>query len=482
MEELAQAAALYRAGTYRDAALALDNILSEHPEHPGALSIQGLCHIRLGETNAGLEALARAANLAPRDGAILLHFGLGLMAAKQTALAVTLFKQAALLLPFDPAPLLNLASGLLLLGDREGARGAARKAKSRAPHMAEAHYTLGLIDAASDNLPAAAQSFARATALAPDFAEAWLNLGVTRYRQHNMRGARAAMERALAVRPGYAAAETNLAVFDRLDGYPERAQKRLDAVFAADPHNDDARIAQLLALQGQDRVELAMALLEGPPPSDPAAALHWRLQHALVLINLNRTQEARAMLESLGPIPPAFASLLEFRLALLALDEGEPVRALAHIETMERQLRGTHGMLPEHRLVGWYDLARFWQRQDEPGRAFDAQVEGHRVLGRLQPFSRENYTAFMEATMAAFDSGTCAQVTRLAALTRTPRKQLALPAFPVRRRRSASAPIARRRSGRCATANRSARSTCRQFDPRSARPVSHRARRLWAGG
>jgi hypothetical protein len=95
--------------------------------------------------------------------------------------------------------------------------------------------------------------------------------------------------------------------------------------------------------------------------------------------------------------------LLEFRRLLLAQRQGAPDRASAHALEMERQLRAIREILPEHRIMGWIDLGRFWRRQGEPERAFAAWTEGHRALGRFQPFSRTECTEYFAATMQAFD-------------------------------------------------------------------------------
>ena len=400
---LTQARALYRDGRYTEASAMLDEILASAPGAAQPASVLGLCKVRLGDSAAGLDLLARAAAAAPRDGEVVLNFGIGLMAAKHASEAVHLFRQAEILLPHDPAPVLNLASALLLLGDIRGARTAARKARLRAPGLAEAHYTMGLVDAAGDDLPAAERLFARAVALAPGFAEAWLNLGVTRYRRNDVGGARVALRKALSARPGFPAAVANLAVLDLLDGEIDAANATLEAALAANPDNPELRLARVTGLVADDRPDEALALLDGPPPDEPSAALHWRLEYSLALLQTNRAEEARAIVGQLGSVPPAFLPLLDLRLVMLALHDGEVERARARAETMQQRLRDTAGMLPEHRIAGWFNVARFWQHIREPGLAFDARAQGHRLLGQLQPFSRDHYAAFMEAIMAAFD-------------------------------------------------------------------------------
>lgn len=402
-DPLAHARALYRAGAYAEAAAVLDNVRLNQPAQAAAQSMLGLCRLRLGDNEAALTLLRRAAEATPDDGEVLLNCGIGLMATNNPARAVPLFRRAADRLPFDPAPQLNLASALLMLGALSGANAAARKARLRAPNLAEAHYTVGLVQAAIGNLTVARRAFGRAVNLAPGFAEAWVNLGLARYRDADMPGARAAFERALAVQPENAAAHANLAVLDSMIGEDDAAAERLEAVLARDPANAEARLIKAVFSINDDRAADALAILEESPPAEPILRLHWRLQQAIALFRLDRIQEAAALLDSLGSVPAAFAPLLEFRRLVLALDSGDRNRACQHAEAMANLLRSTPGMLPEHTIASWSDLGRFWLRMREPGRAFDTWAEAHRGLRRFQPFSRDEYAAFQAAMIEAFD-------------------------------------------------------------------------------
>ena len=70
---------------------------------------------------------------------------------------------------------------------------------------------------------------------------------------------------------------------------------------------------------------------------------------------------------------------------------------------MEQALATTNGLVPEHRIMAHFDLARFWSEQRDPDRTFAHWIAGHRLLGRFQPFSRDAHRAFVDATIARFD-------------------------------------------------------------------------------
>jgi hypothetical protein len=51
-----------------------------------------------------------------------------------------------------------------------------------------------------------------------------------------------------------------------------------------------------------------------------------------------------------------------------------------------------------------FDLAKFWSGQGAPSRAFAQWTEGHKLLVRFQPFSREAHLAFVDASIEAFSA------------------------------------------------------------------------------
>ena len=130
------------------------------------------------------------------------------------------------------------------------------------------------------------------------------------------------------------------------------------------------------------------------------------MQRSLALIQLKRPAEARAAIDAfaaLGPCPLEFAPLLLWRLVLLALADNDPQGAAAQAEHMELAL-ATAGakVMPEHRIMAHFDLAKFWSGRNDHARAFRHWTDGHALLKPSQPFSRENHAAFIDANIAAF--------------------------------------------------------------------------------
>ncbi|MBV8564323.1 MAG: sulfotransferase [Methylobacteriaceae bacterium] len=403
-EAFARGQACYRAGAFAESAAIFAELCRARPGDPDAIRLLGLSQLRLGERADALALLAKARALAPDDAYAQLHYGLGLHAVGRHAEAAAQFRACTQLLPDDPAPFLNLSAALLALGEHDRALDAARRARRRAPNMVQAVYMVGLALLALDRLDDAEEKFAAAVRLAPEFADAWVNLGIVRYRRDDIERAKVAMRRALVAAPGHAAAAANLAVFLRLTGAPEESEDLLRGVLSCHPAAAEARLNLAAALLQEERASEALALLdEQPVPAEPRLARHWQMQRSLALLQLGRVEEARAALAKIGEAPPELAPLSSWRRILLALAEGKPAEARKHAGVMERALAAAPGLVPEHRIMGHFDLAKFWSQQGEPDRAFPHWTEGHRLIGRFQPFSRQARRNFVDATIARFD-------------------------------------------------------------------------------
>jgi tetratricopeptide (TPR) repeat protein len=401
--DLAIAEAHYRSGQYAAAARLVEPLATRNSPSSSSLRVFGLCRLRMGATQEAVDLLARAYRLAPMDPWAQLHYGIGLQAVARYGEAVQLFRGCQSLLPADPAPSLNLASALLGIGDEQGAIRAARKAKLRGATMPQTHYTLGLAYLASKYPQRAADCFRTATRLAPRFGDAWLNLGVAYYRAGEIDRAKQAMREALSVDPDNHAAAANLGSFMRLTGEVEASEALLRDMVARHPGAAAARLNLAADLLQEDRATEALDLLDGPEPDNALIRQHWQLQKILALIKLRRLAEAQAAIAALGAVPPSLQPLLHWRRILLALEQGRSTESQDEALAMETCLDATPGILPEHRIMGHYDLAKFWSRCREPDRAFPHWVTGHRLLSRFQPFSRKTYAEFVDETMTRFD-------------------------------------------------------------------------------
>ena len=301
---------------------------------------------------------------------------------------------------------LHRYAGHAAAGDAHAALHAASDACHAAPDLPEAHYAYGEAWAALGEPARAEQAFAAAIRLRPGWADAWINLGLARYRQGAIDDAKTAMRQALRHAPGHPVATANLGAFLRITGAAEEGEALLRAAIAAAPENAGARLNLAADLLQEERPADALALLDAAParPADPAARRHWHLQRSLALVQLGRLAETRAELAALdaaGPVPAELAALRHWRHVLLAQGAGDRAGAVAAAERMAAAL-GAAGMLPEHRIMGHYDLAKFWSGLGEAGHAFAHWQAGHDLLRRTQPFDRAAHRAFTDASIAHF--------------------------------------------------------------------------------
>jgi Flp pilus assembly protein TadD len=295
-------------------------------------------------------------------------------------------------------------------GAKQDALVAASDACHAAPDMPEAHYGYGQAWLALGEPARAERAFAEAVRLKPTWADAWVNYGLARYHQGALDEARVAMRRALACDPEHAAARCNLGAFMRISGAADVSQDLLRDSVERDPQNAGARLNLVADLLQQDQPGDALALLEeaAPPPEDMRAARHWHLQKFIALLRLDRVDEARATLEALaelGPLPPDVAPLWHWRQVLLAVRDGDLDKARAAAGLTEAALvdAGTDAVL-DHQIMGHFRLARFWSGAGEHSQAFAQWARAHELLKLVQPFSREDHLAFIEANIAAFNA------------------------------------------------------------------------------
>jgi Tfp pilus assembly protein PilF len=283
---------------------------------------------------------------------------------------------------------------------------AASEACHLAPQWPQGHYAYGQAWSALGDHVRAERAFGEAVRLKPDWSDAWVNYGIARYRQGAIEDAKTAMRQALTHAPDHPAAAANLGAFMRISGQPETAETLLRATVAREPGNVAARLNLAADLLHDERGAEALALLDGgtPPADDLRATRHWSLQRALALLQMARGAEAAeevAALERMGPVPAEIAPLWRWRRLLIAAGRRDVAAACQEARAMEAALAnmGPDGV-PEHAIMARFDLAKFWSGQNEHARAFSQWVEGHKLLGKSQPFSRQAHSAFIDANIS----------------------------------------------------------------------------------
>jgi tetratricopeptide (TPR) repeat protein len=415
----AEGLARYQAGEALAAAGLFAAVLDCTPDHGDALRLRGLALVRAGQARAALPLLARARRLAWREPLAHLHYGIGLLEAGRPARAAALFRRTVAMLPDDPSAWLNFSAALVALGQAPAARAAARRALAKAPQMAEAHYTLGLAERAARNMAGARAAFLRATELAPQLAEAWLNFGLAAFQLGRAGEAMQAMRRAVEVRPGFGAAEANIAGFMLLQGEHDEALALLRGVVERDPGCVAARLnlanAQLLDGEAAETIKL----LRGEVPAG-REGVHWRAHRATALLLARRPALAQAELDAI-PEPYGDGEILIVWRRLVLAERGGDAEAVERLAERLAELVDEEGAaLLEHRIIGHFDLAGFRNRHRDDERAFSHWRAGHRLLSRVQPFSRDQFHRFVDTSIAKFSAARLHEGPRATTTDETP--------------------------------------------------------------
>jgi Tfp pilus assembly protein PilF len=391
----------YQAGDYAGAAAAFVAVIRQEPRHADALRLCGLSLVRAGRAAEALPLLARAVAIAPRTALAHLHHGIGLLEAGHAARSAARFRRATMLDPAMPAAWINLSAALLALGSAPAARAAARRALRLAPDNPDALHALARGHAALGDLAAARHALLATVKRAPARADAWLDLGLGEARAGRMHAAQHAMQRALQAQPGHMAATANLAALAVLTGDATDSLDTLRGILDHDPGCVPARLNLANALLLDREAPQVLALLAGPPPPGREGA-YWRAQLALAQMLAGQPVAATRTLDA---IPPPYGDaeiLIVTRRMQLARLAGETDACEALAARLMVLIAEEGASVFEHRVIAAFDLARLRLAQGETKAAFAQWREGHRLMQRVQPFSRTAFSSFVDASIAAF--------------------------------------------------------------------------------
>jgi len=279
----------------------------------------------------------------------------------------------------------------------------AQRAVRRAPQSAAAQHALGEARLAAGHLDRAAAAFATAVRLEPAEPSHWVGLGRARLELANRDGAEFAFRNARARAPQHPAATVALAALLREQGDSATAEAMLLAALEAHPENVELRVARAGDLIEDGKFDDALVLLPEEPPADEPARSSWYAHRSVIAVQHDQLDAARALLEQAGTPPAGFALPLAWRRVAVANAAGAEDEAVRAAETAAAMLHAPGEQL-EARTATCFSLARFWAARERPDRAFGFWQDGHALLRRTRKFCREDYAAFVEATLTRFDA------------------------------------------------------------------------------
>ncbi|HET7538831.1 MAG TPA: tetratricopeptide repeat protein [Polyangiaceae bacterium] len=199
-----------------------ERILEAVPEHADALHFLGVLLHQIGETEGGLELIARAMLARPNDAMMYNNLGNVLTEKDRHEEAAVAYRRAIELGYQGADAESNLGVSLKAVGDLEAAMAAFRRALALDPRHAASHGNLGGMLFRARRYPEAISHLQQAIALEPRFAPTRRSLALALYRAGRQNEAVASLRAWLEVTPGQPEAVHFLAAFSQ-QNVPGRA-------------------------------------------------------------------------------------------------------------------------------------------------------------------------------------------------------------------------------------------------------------------
>jgi predicted O-linked N-acetylglucosamine transferase (SPINDLY family) len=199
LNRLAEAEAIYR------------QVLSEHPDHPGALHLHGVLSAQTARADLAVDLIGRAIAANPKVAVYHLSMAKALGTLGRREEMTASLRRALEQDPTLAEAKFNLANELLHNDKPEEAAELYLALLSKDPKFAQAWNNLGSAHRALGQNDEATKCFCRALEVQGDFADARFNLGNLHMDEGRWSEAIAELRRAIAVKPDFVEAYNNLA-------------------------------------------------------------------------------------------------------------------------------------------------------------------------------------------------------------------------------------------------------------------------------
>ncbi len=152
----------------------LNDLIKSRPNYAPAYLLLGGTYVRLRQPDKAEDAFERAAQLNPKDSAVLAQLGVLYLRDRRYEQARQSFQRIAQLNPNDAEAQINLGVTLNLLGRGDEALASFRRATQLNPKLPLAWFNFGLGSMNAKHYDDAVDAFTHTTQLAPKDAEAWI--------------------------------------------------------------------------------------------------------------------------------------------------------------------------------------------------------------------------------------------------------------------------------------------------------------------
>jgi len=334
----ARAVLYYQSGRYAEALKDLRTVLAHEPNHVGALDALGETELRFGHPHESVQALSRAAELAPDDRLVLMHYSRALARDNRLGEAQAIQKRFQQLPPAANSS--RPHGGLLSFLDLPPAQQRAKYMENLQTRLRMNPEDMGLkARIANEELAAGKQTealemFKQVLAGSTD-ADMLEDCGRALLDEEQYEAARGFLEKVLAIEPSRAGARLDLAITTFHTAGPEAALNELDKSPADQQKGDFFLLrAQLLDALGKPE-KAAEALNRGFEAAPTRPDLYF--QAAVFLV---KHGQARQMIEMLGradKIIPGDPKLMLTRAIGFELlrEHEEAVALLSQLESRE---------------------------------------------------------------------------------------------------------------------------------------------------
>jgi len=201
--DLLRATGLLAEGSFQEAADLTQAVLTSDPDNPGALSLIGVLAAAGGARPRGIEALQKAANLAPESLEIRLQLANAFHAEGRLEEAAREYSVIVQTRPEIAWHWYGFGNVLSALGKLEQAEAAYRESLQLEPRQPGVLAALGVTLGRAGNLSAGRESLQSAVEIAPDLAGAWNHLGVLKEKMGDLQEAQADYRQVLALKPDH---------------------------------------------------------------------------------------------------------------------------------------------------------------------------------------------------------------------------------------------------------------------------------------
>jgi protein O-GlcNAc transferase len=334
-EALQQAVQHHQAGHLPEAETIYREILARDSRCVGALHGLGILALQVGRHDVAAEVLRQAAALVPADPAIHSNLGEAYRHLHHLDLAVASYRQALALQPDFHNALGNLGLALTAQGKLDEAVASLRRAIALKPDFAEAYNNLGNIFKDRGQLDDALACFRQAVLLQPQLALAHSNLGLVLHDRGRPAEALVCFRQALAHQPDLAEAHNNLGLIFKERGQLGDALACYERALALKPNFAEAHnnVSEIYA--DQDRLDDAVASLRQALALQPnLAAAHNNLGNAFK--DRGQLDEAIACFRRAVALEPGCADYHSSLILTLHYRSGDEV------ETIDAELRRWH--------------------------------------------------------------------------------------------------------------------------------------------